>query len=428
MRFLTIALSFSLVGPLVAAQPHRHAHRHAEKRTPETKVVKVPGPTVIVYELNGKIISEEEVKKGLADGSLVRIGGGNVEPAPSSYQAPEPSSESTSSEETKPTTTSEVTSATESSPTPATTSESATESKPAEASPSEGALPSYGSPSGGEGVESDFPDGQIDCDHFPSDYGAVPIEWENLGGWAGIQKVTYTDDGSAIQDIETRKSGPCGEGMMCSYACPPGYLKAQWPKAQGAAGQSVGGIECKNGKLTLPRASVSQKLCIKGTGGVKIHNKVGKAIPVCRTDYPGTESMNIPATLDPESSEPYDLSCPNADNYYQWQGKKTSAQYYVNKAGTSLSDGCTWNSAGSDKGNWAPVNLGVGKNKGVWLSIHANAPTNPNAKLNFNIRIKGDDLNGSCEYKDGTYYQTGVANEKGCTVQVMSGDGVFEFF
>lgn len=65
--------------------------------------------------------------------------------------------------------------------------------------------------------------------------------------------------------------------------------------------------------------------------------------------------MTIPASLNPASSEPYDLACPNADSYYQWQGKKTSAQYYVNKAGTSLSDACTWNSEGSDMGNWAPV-------------------------------------------------------------------------
>ena len=65
--------------------------------------------------------------------------------------------------------------------------------------------------------------------------------------------------------------------------------------------------------------------------------------------------MTIPATLDPATSDPYDLSCPNEDTYYQWEQKKTSAQYYVNPAGTSLADGCTWNQAGSDKGNWAPV-------------------------------------------------------------------------
>ena len=74
---------------------------------------------------------------------------------------------------------------------------------------------------------------------------------------------------------------------MCSYACPPGYLKAQWPEAQGATGQSVGGIECKNGKLYLPRASETKKLCMAGTGGVKIHNQIGQSVPVCRTDYPG---------------------------------------------------------------------------------------------------------------------------------------------
>lgn len=287
MRFTTLFIfSVVTVGPLVAAQPHRHVHRHAEKRSPETRVVNVPGPTVVIYELNGKIISEDEVKKGLADGSLVRVGAG-VEPAPSAYPTPTETSMSTSSQADFTQSTSEVISVAQYSPTSTTTSESTSTSQPAEASPSEDSHSGYGSISGGDGVDRDFPDGQIDCNQFPSDYGAVPVDWVNLGGWAGLQKVTYTSDGSAIDDIVTAKSGPCAEGMMCSYACPPGYLKAQWPEAQGSRGQSVGGIECKNGKLHLPRASVSRKLCLKGTGGVKVHNKVGKAVPVCRTDYPG---------------------------------------------------------------------------------------------------------------------------------------------
>ena len=65
-------------------------------------------------------------------------------------------------------------------------------------------------------------------------------------------------------------------------------------------------------------------------------------------------------------------------------------------------------------------NLGVGKTGGTWLSIMANAPTNPDAKLGFKIEIVGDNLGGSCRYEDGQYWQTGVANDKGCTVRCVS--------
>lgn len=63
-------------------------------------------------------------------------------------------------------------------------------------------------------------------------------------------------------------------------------------------------------------------------------------------------------------------------------------------------------------------NLGVGENNGKWLSIQANAPTNPDGKLDFNIRIKGH-LGGSCRYENGKYYQNGNENDKGCTVSVF---------
>lgn len=65
--------------------------------------------------------------------------------------------------------------------------------------------------------------------------------------------------------------------------------------------------------------------------------------------------MNIPATMDASSSEPYELTCPNQNTYYRWQGKKTSAQYYVNPMDTPIEEACTWGSAGSNKGNWAPI-------------------------------------------------------------------------
>lgn len=280
MRFGTIVLSLSLAaaGPLAIAQPHRHAHRHAiDKR--EAEVVNVPGPTVITYVLDGKTISEEEVKKGLADGYLRLVDGGGIAEQPSpSEDAPvvEPTPDIQKQDEEEP-------AKEEASSDEKPSSDQAPPPTEQEAPPSD-----YSASQGGDGVERDFPDGEVDCSHFPSDYGAVAIDWENLGGWIGLQKVTYNGDGSAVTDIVTMKTGPCDEGMMCSYACPAGYLKAQWPAAQGSTGQSVGGIECKNGKLHLPRAATSKKLCVPGAGGVHVENKVGKAVAVCRTDYPGS--------------------------------------------------------------------------------------------------------------------------------------------
>ncbi len=64
--------------------------------------------------------------------------------------------------------------------------------------------------------------------------------------------------------------------------------------------------------------------------------------------------MNIPATLDIESSNPYELTCPDQD-FYKWKGQRTSAQYYVNPAGTPLEQACTWGKKGSEVGNFSPM-------------------------------------------------------------------------
>ena len=75
---------------------------------------------------------------------------------------------------------------------------------------------------------------------------------------------------------------------MCSYACPPGYQKSQWPAEQGSTGQSVGGLFCnENNKLVKTNPDLSKTLCIKGTGAVKVVNKLSTNAAFCRTDYPG---------------------------------------------------------------------------------------------------------------------------------------------
>lgn len=82
----------------------------------------------------------------------------------------------------------------------------------------------------------------------------------------------------------------CMDGTWCSYACPPGYSKAQWPAEQPSSGESIGGLVCKNGKLWLTR-STSRKLCTAGADNTKIVNNLGQGVAICRTDYPGMLSL-----------------------------------------------------------------------------------------------------------------------------------------
>ena len=101
-----------------------------------------------------------------------------------------------------------------------------------------------------------------------------------------------------------------------------------------------------------------------------------KAVVPAKPDYPGTESETIPLNTQPGSTNP--LTCPEGAQYYHWGGAQTSAQYYVNNAGVAVEDACQWDTAGTNIGNWAPVNLGVGYSGGTaWLAILANKPYLP---------------------------------------------------
>lgn len=133
----------------------------------------------------------------------------------------------------------------------------------------------------------------------------------------------------------------------------------------------------------------------------------------------GTESETIP--LSATASNTVNLTCPDASNYYTWEGSSTSAQYYVNPKGVDISDACTWGSSANPWGNFAPVNLGVGYSDGAaWLSIFQNYPTTE-AELDFTIEIKSDsDMSGTCRYSNGKYcsgddYET-CNTYAGCTV------------
>ncbi|KAK8215367.1 Sperm-associated antigen 4 protein [Zalaria obscura] len=432
----TIALLSAAV--LAAAQPHRHAHHahHHERRnpTPATDVVSVPGPTVVMYELNGKTISEDDVQEGIKNGTLVWANG--EEGFVPSYASSVSSTASFSAVATSTFASSTSTVA------PSTTSVEVASSSAAASSTSSAAAASSSSSSSddssdsssGTGVDRSFPDGEIDCSEFPSEYGAVSVDWVGLGGWTGIQQPGSSDGG--FSDITTVTSSTCSDGncctdgSYCSYACPAGYQKSQWPSMQGSTGQSVGGLLCKNGKL-YKTGDLSDSLCMTGTDKVTVlvKNEMSETASVCRTDYPGTESETVPLAAKPGSTQ--NLTCPDADNYYNWKGSATSAQYYVNPSGVGVEDACQWGSSSNPWGNFAPLNLGVGYSAGAaWLSIFQNSPTT-NTKLDFAVEIQGDNLSGSCKYSNGQYCSgddySDCSSTTGCTVSLTSGTATFVF-
>ena len=381
------------------AHAHGHAHGHAHKnlhaherkalleRDLVEKDTVVDHITVTVLEcwLGNEPISEFDCNQGIANGTLVWASDGEVEPAGSSTIA-------------------------------VTIQSSAAATSAAAASPSAAAS--------GSGLSSTFPDGEIPCSSFPASYGAVALPWIGLGGWAGVQQ-PGSSSSSGFSDImgvtpsQCNNGVCCLEGAYCSYACPPGSQKFQWPSEQGGSGQSVGGVLCQGGKLYKTNPAV-QTLCGPGTTvvNVQVQNKLSQNVAICRTDYPGDEGMYIPVDSQPGTTLP--LTCPDGSNYFQWEGKVTSAQYYINKPGYPITQGCTWGSAGDDWGNWAPAVLGVGYSAGeAWLSIMPNTPTQMTATLPYTITLTGDNLSGNCRYQNGQYctgsnYQTCSSN--GCTV------------
>lgn len=269
--------------------------------------------------------------------------------------------------------------------------------------------------SSGSGLDRDFPDGEISCDEFPSEYGAIKTDWITKAGWSSIQKNGGNDD----------HIGVCTDGALCNYACPAGYSKAQWPEVQPASGESMGGLKCKNGKLYKTQGSYN-KLCRAGKGTAKVVNKLDKHVAICRTDYPGSENMVVPLSCAPDSKQ--ELTVPEASNSYVWQGKSSSAQYYVNNAGISTEDGCRWGTPNGGLGNWSPVVIGAGYSDGkTWLSISQN---NLNSDpLNYNIRIVAEDgskINGDCCYENGKITN---GDPVGCTVAVENGGSArFELY
>lgn len=266
--------------------------------------------------------------------------------------------------------------------------------------------------SSSSGNLSTFEDGTIPCSEFPSAYeGVVPVNWVGFGGWASVMAL----DGSTANS--------CSEGFYCSYACKPGMSKTQWPSNQPADGRSVGGLLCKDG--FLHRANTAyDSLCVADFSSGFVKSELSESVALCRTDYPGSENMVVPTELGAGSTEP--LCVVDEDNYFLWEGLKTSAQYYVNNAGVSVEDGCIWGTPEAGVGNYAPVVIGSGATNGLtYLSLIPN-PNNRNAP-NYNIRIEateGSTINGECSYINGQF--SGSAD--GCTVTVTSGSANIIFY
>ncbi|KAL2105754.1 hypothetical protein VUR80DRAFT_7796 [Thermomyces stellatus] len=406
MKLIVLTFVASMATEAVAYRhnAHQDAHRSLRRRAPtrvekrEPDVVTQCVATVIetVYELEGQQIPNEEAIEGLDDGSYTTIGQ-TTPGADTSVRTGAGFHEEQTSSESEP------------EPTPETTGSDSGDSDDSQGDYS----------NGGTGLEAKFESGKLSCSEFPSDYGAVAVDYLGFGGWCGVQRTPdYSDGDSSIGYIETAVKGQgCTPNSFCSYACPPGYQKTQWPKAQGATLESIGGLYCNaKGKLELTRKDHST-LCSPGVEGIYIQNDLDDVVSTCRTDYPGTEAMTIPTVTKAGQKQP--LTNPYSPDYYSWDGKDTTAQYYVNKKGVPAEEACVWDSDEDhdERGNWAPVNIGTGKNKDgiTYLSIFPNRPTS-NAQLDFNIEIKGD-ISDECALVDGKY--TGGGD--GCTVSIPDG-------
>jgi hypothetical protein len=316
MRHHYIAIIAAAVA-VTAAKPHEHIHRHGHthmgRMARPNNAVYVPAPveTVIVYELNGILISEDEVREGITNGTL-RWGDDGVlststkgpvalpttPPTPSS-----PSSEVKEPTSKQPTTTEVLQTETQQTAAPTKDTSTTVAHAPSEA-PTPASQPDASPEDPNDLVDKDgncascdknFPNSVIPCSQFPYGYGAMPLSNEGLGGWSGIQDPGYRGS-DGFDNIRTVVKGSCSDGSCCSpgsycsYGCPNPYLKLSFPTKQGKTGQTVGGLYCnEQGMLEMADGSIGKTLCGKGSSrmSVKVQNKLSKPVSICRTDYPG---------------------------------------------------------------------------------------------------------------------------------------------
>jgi len=403
-----LALAALSVAAPIAADPDcptvkRHAH-HKHKR----EIVYDYAYVTVTVDADGNPIKATKTAQQTIQTSAVVAQSTQPTTSEQPTSTQQPTTEQTSTQQQT----------TSSTPTTSTSSTAAASSQSSSGSSGSGS-------SGSNGINGDlgayqnpteeFQDDTIPCSQFPSGQGVIALDHLGFGGYSGIEN----SDGST--------GGNCKEGSYCSYACQPGMSKTQWPSSQPANGVSIGGLLCVNGKLR--RSNQNQKyLCEWGAQKAVVKSELSNSVAICRTDYPGTENMVIPTVVGAGQSNI--LTTVDQDSYYKWQGKPTSAQYYVNNAGVDYTEGCVWGTPGSGIGNWAPLNFGAGYVNGIaYLSLIPN-PNNKDS-LNFKVKIVADggsSVSGSCSYENGVYYTNGNAGSDGCTVGVTSGQAAFVLY
>ncbi|KAL6708568.1 Protein BZZ1 [Coniothyrium glycines] len=448
MRLCSIAI-VAAVAATTSANPHLRAHHHAhpivKRDSRPDNVIYAPAATEtrIVYMLDGYHITEEDVRQGIANGTLEWADDGTLSsssagPVALPTTAPEPISEEAAPESSSPALS---TPDTKNPPVDTTTSPT---SKPEPAQPIDDTLPKtwadlIDKDGNCPSCNKEFPNGKLPCNHFPFGYGALPLDNEGLGGWSGIQDPQYRG-ADGFDDITTVVKGSCSDGSccsagtFCSYGCPNPYLKNSFPKKQGRTGQSVGGLYCNNdGFLEMADGSTGKTLCGQGSKSVtvKVHNRLKQSVSICRTDYPGTESMTFPLTVGP--GETGYLANPDQEKYFFWQGKATSAHYYVNKQGVPESEACTWGQEMSGKGNWSPAIIGTSFDDRIMQEGFSSLKQNElckEEKLDYDVTFMGDGIVSPCSYKHSTnQYCQGddcwTDKTRGCTAAAKAGSTLF---
>ncbi|KAH6883087.1 hypothetical protein BKA58DRAFT_447794 [Alternaria rosae] len=442
---------------ITASKPH-HMHRHSHAHDPVKRgIIFAPAAieTHIVYWLDDHSITEEEAREGIANGTLTwgndgvlststsspvalpTLPSASKQQVPAANPTPEPTPkkaaqqpEPVAPETQKPAPSPEMPS---SDPTPSPTQDTTPVQQSGTPRPWIDMVDKDGHCAE---CDKEFPNGKIRCTEFPYGYGALPIAHEGLGGWSGIQDSQYSG-GDGFDDITTVPKGSCSDGTcctsgsFCSYGCPNPYLKASFPSIQGRAGQSVGGLYCnEDGFLEMADGKIANTLCVQGSKhmGVIVQNKLSKSVSFCRTDYPGTESMTFPVTVGP--GETGFLANPDQQKYFFWQGKKTSAQYYINKQGVPEEEACTWGTEMGGKGNWAPAVFGTSFDDGPMQEGFSSLKQNELCKkerIGYDITFIGDGVVSPCRYKSATnqWCQADKCWEdpdRGCTAATMHGD------
>jgi hypothetical protein len=138
-----------------------------------------------------------------------------------------------------------------------------------------------------------FIDGTVSCDQVPSQFGADPSLNYYLGGNGWLNSQIGNMQGDAVANLRNAvgcNTASMGEDqvMFCNYNCPEGMLPSQRPATQGINGESVGGLQCKNG-LLYKTNTASNVLCVPPSNKVNVEvvNNLSQEVVICRTNYPG---------------------------------------------------------------------------------------------------------------------------------------------